>query len=461
MLHRFDGIKNLSLDNKIIEYSLLALITLMAAILRFYMLGEWSFWGDEVFSLGNKNDGFIQSTTVSIIHFTTAILGTSEWTARYFPAVIGTISIPLIYFPVKRILSIKVGLIFTLLFAISTWHLYWSQNARFYALLLLFYTFALLSFYIGLEEDRPWFFLVSLLLLGMAARERVLALAFIPVIASYLIVIYILPFEKPKGYRWQNLALFFIPGIVVSLIFAAPFLQDIPGWFTAFWRVNNNPFWLMAGTFYYVSLPVIFLGTFGGLYLILKKNRPALFFSLGAIVPLIGIVALSLVQYTANRYVFVSLTSWIILAAMAINELFILLKGSGRILAIGVLLLILGVSLSEDVLYFRYQQGNRDNWKAAFEYVRQHRESNDLIIAGNPEVGSYYLQDKVNGFHQLEVEELSETQRIWFIEDLTVKEIFPQQRSWLLNNTELVADFDNHVNARVFTMRVYLYSPIE
>ena len=51
-----------------------------------------------------------------------------------------------------------------------------SQNARFYTLLLLFYSLALLAFLIGLEENPPAYLLFSLGLLGPAARERLLAL---------------------------------------------------------------------------------------------------------------------------------------------------------------------------------------------------------------------------------------------------------------------------------------------
>jgi hypothetical protein len=38
-------------ENVVIEYLILAGIIMVAAVLRFYKLGEWSFWGDEVFSL--------------------------------------------------------------------------------------------------------------------------------------------------------------------------------------------------------------------------------------------------------------------------------------------------------------------------------------------------------------------------------------------------------------------------
>jgi len=197
--------------NAVIEYSILAFIVIVAAGLRFYRLGEWSFWGDEVFSLSSKVDGFIQSTSVSLIQATTAALGTNEWSARLAPAFIGILSIPVLYFPIRQVSGVGTALIAASLLAVSTWHLYWSQNARFYVLLLILYTLALLTFYLGIENDKPWFIVASLILFGLAAKERLLALFFVPVALSYIVLLKILPFEKPAGYRLTNLAIFFLP----------------------------------------------------------------------------------------------------------------------------------------------------------------------------------------------------------------------------------------------------------
>jgi predicted membrane-bound mannosyltransferase len=133
------------------EYFLLAAITLIAAALRFYKLGEWSFWGDEVFTIGFQEDGFSKSLTTSLIHGITGWLGVTEWTARLVPALIGVLSTPIFYFLIKRVFSFPVALFAALLLAVSPWHLYWSQNARFYTLLLLFYSLGLFLFLIGLE----------------------------------------------------------------------------------------------------------------------------------------------------------------------------------------------------------------------------------------------------------------------------------------------------------------------
>ncbi len=166
-----------SVDTKlVIELSILLAVISLAAFLRFYKLGQWGFWGDEAFTLSGREDGFNysifrRSLATDLIRFSVGYLGVSEWSARLVPALIGVLTIPLTYIPVRRLFGVATALIAAAMLALSTWHLYWSQNARFYSLLLLFYTLALLVFYMGFEEDRSWLILGSLALFGLAAQR--------------------------------------------------------------------------------------------------------------------------------------------------------------------------------------------------------------------------------------------------------------------------------------------------
>jgi hypothetical protein len=445
-------------------YLVLIAITLVAAMLRFYKLGEWSFWGDEMFTVGGREDGFNytiirQSVSLALIQTTIGFFGPSEWYARLVPALIGVISVPILYFPIKKIFDPPVALMSALLLAVSTWHIYWSQNARFYVALLLFYTLALLTFYIGLEEDRPWYLLASLVLMSLATKERLLGLFIIPVLLGYLALLKFLPFDKPAGLTWRNLALYFGPILIFGSFFVFPYVKDVPGWLDAgFGYVNNNPVWILAGVVYYVGLPIVCVGTFGAFYLLVNKNRAALLLSLSAVLPLAIMMGLSLVHYTANRYVFTSLTGWIILASAAAVELIRQTHKSVKILAVGLAVLLLFQPLSEDLLYFRYQNGNRDNWKAAFEWVKIQKQAGDLVVAANTELGDFYMRDQTIDFRDLDLAGIEAGgRRAWFVEDMVAEEVFPEVHHWLRENAQLVANFDVRAQARNFSMRVYVY----
>jgi len=138
------------------QYWCLAAILLLAILLRFYKLGEWSFWLDELRTVeraqSHVNPEAIigqwwqPSLSLILTGGTLDLLGTSEWSARLVSAIIGIVSIPALYYPVKRLFGGQAGLVASFLLAISPWHLYWSQNARFYTSLLLLYSLALLAF---------------------------------------------------------------------------------------------------------------------------------------------------------------------------------------------------------------------------------------------------------------------------------------------------------------------------
>ena len=448
------------------EFSLLAGITLVAALLRFYKLGNWSFWGDEIFSVGFQEDGFNfsflrSSLAGTMIHLATTTLGISEWSARLFPALIGMISIPILYFPIKRLFGSSVAILASGLLAVSPWHLYWSQNARFYSLLLLFYTLALLYLAIGLEEDRPWFLLLSVIFLVLAARERLVALFFIPVVLSSFFLLKILSIDNPLRHRLRYLLLLFTLGAVLSFFFVLPYVRNFNQWLENFGRPNNSPFWILAGTVYYIGLPVVCIGAVGAVYFFLKRNRAVLLISLNATIPLVLMAGIAFFHYSANRYVFITLTSWIILAALALKELFTHLQGHNRIFAVGLVCLVFIALTTEDILYYQYQNGNRPDWKSAFAFIQSHKDPGEIILSANKALGDYYSQEKTKGLALFTIDNIKESRvKVWIVDDWSAKDINPATIRWVEENASLVAIYDVWVQARNFSMRVYLYEPV-
>jgi mannosyltransferase len=446
----------------------LGLLTLLAGGMRLYRLGDWSFWGDEIITVHRAlalMESGVSRWSLSLLLENLALrgLGVNEFNARLVPAIVGTLSIPLLVGMIRTIVGRGVALTAGLLLAISTWHLYWSQNARFYVFLLLFFTLAVILFYRGLEENRISFLLAALAALGLASLERLVALFFIPVAIAYLILLVALRYERPSGLTWRNLAVFFLPGLVPAVVMIASFpAVRNPGEFLRlFGFINNSPFWIVAGTVYYIGLPVFLLGLVGSIELIRQRDRFGLLLLLGGVIPLISVVLASMFQYAANRYIFVALSSWIILAAYSIWTL--LNRGwhsMPRLLLVGALAMVLAGPLVEDMLYYRYQHGNRDNWKAAFAYLEPRLLPQDVVVSGNRELARYYLSVPALGPVAIPPDDLAtREERIWFVEDLNLLQKTPELHRWLQSNASLQAVFDVHVQARIYPLRIYLYDP--
>jgi mannosyltransferase len=462
----YDWLPQVAKHPIVVPLCLLA-IAVTGAFLRVYKLDEWSFWGDEMFTVSDQEDGFNynlfrQSLSVLLIQKVIAVNGLNEWNARIVPVFIGIVTIPILFFIVRKLFDTPAALLAALLLALSPWHLYWSQNARFYTALLLFYSLALFFFYLGLEQDNPLYLFLCLLFLGLGAKERLLALFFIPVILIYILLLYILSFKKPSGWRYRNLAILSIPALLGAVFFAGPYLLNLSSWMSGFGFANNNPFWLTGSFAYYVGLPVICLGGAGGVYLVVQKHRVGLLLFVSAVVPLLLLAMISPFHYTASRYVFISLTSWLILAAVSAVTLIKNANGMLRLLALGTLLILIAHPISEDALYYRFQNGNRDNWRAAFAYIAQHRRPSDLVASGSPQLANYYLSAPSIFVPKLNLDEVEAgDQRIWFVEDLGFSQKFPKFYDWMIQNAQLVSIHDVSFQARIFTMRVYLFDPVE
>ena len=135
-------------------------IVLLAAALRFIHLGEWSFWADEIYTLRDAAQFpkplRLNPLPYAAVSLCLKLFGTSEWSARLAPALIGTASVPLTLALGRRLLGMRVGLIASALAAVSPWHLYWSQNARHYAFAFFFALLAAWAFYAAFEKGGIW-----------------------------------------------------------------------------------------------------------------------------------------------------------------------------------------------------------------------------------------------------------------------------------------------------------------
>lgn len=122
----------------------LILITAVAACVRFCGLGAESFWLDEATSLllarmdlremvGWTAADVHPPLYYSLLHYWLA-LGTNEVAIRALSALAGTLTVPFVYGIGRLLFGRATGWVAALLLALSPFHLWYSQEARMYAL---------------------------------------------------------------------------------------------------------------------------------------------------------------------------------------------------------------------------------------------------------------------------------------------------------------------------------------
>ncbi|MFA5199862.1 MAG: glycosyltransferase family 39 protein [Candidatus Omnitrophota bacterium] len=147
-------------------------ILLVALILRLYRLGANDLWNDEVYSVFIAND-FWGSWNPPLyfagLHYWVKVFGLSEFSLRLPSAIFGAGSVLLLFMFGKRLFDEKIGLIASLMLCLSSFNIWYSQEARPYTLQVFFSILSTYILYRAITERKKllwiYFSLVSILAL--------------------------------------------------------------------------------------------------------------------------------------------------------------------------------------------------------------------------------------------------------------------------------------------------------
>jgi hypothetical protein len=140
---------------------ILAGLVILAAALRFWRIGHQSYWLDEVFTVRLVNEDLVgmlkgvretESTPhlfYSLAWLWEKVAGDGEAALRSLSALFGIATVPVAYLAARELFRPAVALTAAALVAVNPWLVWYSQEARAYALLVLLSTAALLFFLRG------------------------------------------------------------------------------------------------------------------------------------------------------------------------------------------------------------------------------------------------------------------------------------------------------------------------
>jgi uncharacterized membrane protein len=165
------------------SFWIVAGLTALGAVLRFATLGDQSYHHDEIVTasrvlrvgFGHAMDavGFSESAPplyYALAWLWTQVTGNGEWGLRFLSALAGVATIPVAYFTGRELRGARAGVIAAALVAFNPMLLWYSQEARAYALLGLFCALSLLYCVRALQEgerrDFVWWGVFSALALA-------------------------------------------------------------------------------------------------------------------------------------------------------------------------------------------------------------------------------------------------------------------------------------------------------
>ena len=450
---------------------ILSAVVMFGAALRFWNLGHWSFWIDEVFTVRdaqNLSFGSFRSIPNPIpylaVKLSILIGGDSEWGSRLIPCLVGIVSIPAVFGLGRTLYNWRVGLLSSAFVACASWHLFWAQNARYPVFTFLFAVLTAWCFYLSLERDSTLLMIGALACCLCLILSHTLSVVIVPALAVYAVICLL---EKSNRKRWINLLIFFIPFALPVLALVLP---EVRGYLFSGWGRNEwqrSPLYIILTLVQGVSVPVAVTAFFGAAST--SFNRSTRFLICYAGVPLLLFLIASQLQNVAGYYLFWTTAGYFILAGVACEQVWKMVEDkTTRILGILVPCVLVVMLLSQDYLYFKIENGGRPKWREAFKAIQTEKQPNDKVVLSEPEMGKYYLPelspiyigallDDKKGFESQW--ENSGRDRLWFVVDVASFNVFDANenvRSWIRQRGHLVKTFPAFSRAKDRTIHIYL-----
>lgn len=367
--------------NRISYY--LALIVILAIIVRFSKLTYQSLWFDELSSVTTSNPGNSLNEVIKhlknnvhppfyyiLLNLWFKLTGYTEYAARVLSAVFGVLGVYSIYFLGKEFKNQLTGIFAALVTATNYFHIYYSQDAKAYPLLFLLSVLSYLFYLRAIKNHKTKNFILYAFVTVFLAYTHYYGLFVIfSQFINALLMVYLL---KPNK-KFLIKAGFTILGILAGYSF----------WFPMFFKTSDTtllwmdlqPFYILGDYFYrywgkdpFTTLVVvvligIFLSCF---YRTLKSNYPVLkklIFSIPIVWLIVAYATPFILSYLKTpmlhfRYTTIVLPPLFIMIAIGTAQ--IKRKGIRSIIIFSMLL-----SISINLLFFKayYTRKTKEQWR--------------------------------------------------------------------------------------------------
>lgn len=289
------------------------LITILAFLLRTYCLNKpEGLWYDEYFGwqIASQNDwGLFWQSILRNCHtpfyyfylkFWIFLFGDSDLALRYSSVVPSVISVPVMYFVGEHLKDKKTGYFAAFFTAISSFSIYFAQEARLYSLLFLFSALAIL-FTINLLKKftikHTILLLISSIFIIITHTLGIIYVFFLLITTSFYIISGTEDIEKKSRMKY---ILYFtiIPFIVVAIIIS-PLLYHIAtyGSLSQFWNKFSIAKIILTFTDYFSPVQLNIISSFSNLSFYLYRNNQVNYsYILYSIIP--SLMALAIIIYS-------------------------------------------------------------------------------------------------------------------------------------------------------------------
>lgn len=382
------------------HYAALTVIIVAGMVLRLTALNRQSLWFDEIDVVIRAQHPLSQvlHTFIAVgengplynilLALWIRVAGISEIAVRFPSAVAGVLAIPLIYLLGRRLAGARVGLVAAGLLAISPYHVWYSQEAKMYAMVVLLALASSYAFVEALERNRR---------LWWAAYVMVTTLLFYTHVATVLIFVaqslYAVVTRRAWGGRERNwliavgvLTLPYVPIALWALKViggqVVTWQPDVGIWdalriFSIKFAINRYDMAIQERA----AILFAVLAGLGAMVLVFRRQRGYWWLLLVSLstVPVVGLWLVSLRQSVfSDRYGIVALPAYLILVAVAVTWM----TRHRLFWPAGVVAVFLLLSFAWGPLrdVNRIDTAQKEDWRSAYAWVADNAQPGDVIL---------------------------------------------------------------------------------
>jgi hypothetical protein len=158
---------------------ILAALIVVAVVLRFWRLGDWGFEGDEIFTLRDSIHLKLSNPRPLLYilnyYLVRPFMPLDELGLRIIPALAGVLAIPATYLVTRKLAGVRAALFAAFLVTVSNVHVYQSQYARYWSLVLLVSAIYPYAIYVGIKEHKTRPLVAGILVAALAVLSHPVA----------------------------------------------------------------------------------------------------------------------------------------------------------------------------------------------------------------------------------------------------------------------------------------------
>ena len=328
---------------------------------------------------------------------------------RILPAIFGVLAIPAVYIAGRRLVGTRAALFGAFLLTLSSFHIYYSQFARYWSLVFLLCAIYPYAIFVGIRERNRPALIVGILTGVLAILAHPVSTLLVGGLGVWLLATYVRRDHMvwlwgQKAFRWGLLAF-----VIVALVIAVRYVPMLQGWVEERDEGKGGQFLLhlpggpgfkqLAILLSYadtLTIPLVLAGLVGIIILWQRGDRAlALLMTCLLVFPVAFLVMVSFRTAISTIYLLPTMPVIFYTAGVFLDRLSEVefgVRPRWLVPATVTALLIVG---GLPTMISQYRDGRRYDFRSMAGWLNQRRQAADVVFSDQPQVMAFYMKGPV------------------------------------------------------------------